>query len=130
MMIDKVIEADGLSATAGGACLSIRLPWYRSLPLSTVDVDAVNIDGKPIAASTMRFALQGEQWPVASLRRLTEKFWFVTDSAQLHLVGLTLERGSEHDVEVILSIYPPYVKGLRRLVKWTKRLRVAQERAA
>lgn len=47
MMLDKVIEPDSLRAVGDGVTLGLRLPWYRTLPLSTIEIDAVKIDGRP-----------------------------------------------------------------------------------
>lgn len=36
--VERVIGEEGLTATPAGARLAMRLPWYRSLPFSTVEV--------------------------------------------------------------------------------------------
>ena len=38
--------------------------------------------------------------------------------------AFNLERGSEHAVEVVLAVYPPYIKGLRRVLRWSRRMKV------
>lgn len=125
MMVDKVIEDNGLRATIEGFTLKVRLPWYRSLPLSTVDVVSLSVDREAIPAAFIRFALNGGEWSVREMPRLTDQFWFVIDSGTLHVTRHPLERGTDHDIEVVLALYPPYIKGLRRMVRWTKKLRVA-----
>jgi len=124
MMVDKIIEDDSLRAQGTGFTLGIRLPWYRALPLSTVEVVSVAVDRQPIAPEKIQFALNGQQWRLPELKRLTHEFWFITDTGELRIDDARLERGSEHDVELVLAVYPPYIKGLQRLLRWTKRLAV------
>lgn len=124
MMIDKVIEPGTLRAEANGAVVKLRLPWYRTLPLSNVQVDEVKIDGEVVGGDRLTFELEGGTWPVSEMRGLTTRSWFVTDSADLHLAGVKLEPGSEHEVEVTVSLYPPYIKGLRRAVRWSQSMGV------
>ena len=124
MMVDKVIEPDSLKATPAGFSLGLRLPWYRSVPLSTVELVSVKVDGRPIPADRMRIALNGGEWGLDALPDLTDQFWFVIDTAQLNVANEPLDRSAEHDVEVVLAVFPPYIKGLRRLLRWTRRMRV------
>lgn len=124
MMLDKVIEPDSLRDTDGGISLGLRLPWYRSLPLSTVEIDVLKIDGTPVAREKMRLAINGGELPVETLDRHTGQSWFVTDTATLRVDGVSLPKGSVHEVEVTVSVYPPYIKGLRRAVRWAREMEV------
>lgn len=120
MMIDKVIVPNSLRARPGEATIDLRLPWYRTLPLSTVEVEAVKVDGAPIDADRLTFDLNGQSWNVSDMRGLTGENWFVTDIATLHIAGLQLQQGTTHDVEVLVNLYPPYILGMRRAVRWTR----------
>ena len=46
MQTSRVISDNGLKATPTGYRIDVRLPWYRSLPVSTVAVGEVNGDGE------------------------------------------------------------------------------------
>ena len=46
MQTARVISDNGLRATPTGYRIDVRLPWYRSLPVSTVEVGEVSIDGR------------------------------------------------------------------------------------
>ena len=120
MMLDKVIEPGSLRAVPEGATLGLRLPWYRTLPLSTIDLDSLKIDGEQITPDRLTLSVNGGTWPVSELRGRTDQNWFVTDTATLGIAGLTLDPASSHEVEVVVSLYPPYIKGLRRAVRWTR----------
>jgi hypothetical protein len=123
MMVDKLIEADSLRATPGGFSVGVRLPWYRTVPLSTVELVSLKVDERAISPGSIRFAINGGEWKLDELPALTEQEWFVIDTAELR-VDERLDRGSEHAVEVVLAVYPPYIKGLRRLLRWSQRMRV------
>lgn len=124
MMLDKVIEPDSLRAAPQGATLGLRLPWYRTLPLSTVDLDLLKIDGEQVSPDRLTLSINGGTWPVTELRARTDQDWFVTDTATLRIDGIELAPASEHEVEVIVSIYPPYIRGLRRAVRWSRTMEV------
>lgn len=122
MMIDKLIEPDSLRAGVSGATVGLRLPWYRSLPVSTVEVDAVKVDGETVPLEQVTFSVDGDTWPVDELKHRTDRSWDVVDTATLSLGGVELERNTTHDVEVTISVYPPYIIGLRRAVRWSRQM--------
>ncbi|HWI87554.1 MAG TPA: DUF6379 domain-containing protein [Sphingomonas sp.] len=122
MMDHRVVSDNGLTATETGFAVDIRLPWYRSLPLSVVQVPEVAIDGETIPADKVRFELNGEMLRLDELRPRTDDWWYVLDSAFLHVEHAPIERGSAHEVAVTVAVRPPYINGLNRIVKTTKTL--------
>ena len=123
MFVNRVISDNGLAVTATGVDIDIRLPWYRTLPLSVVGVTDVQIDGKPIDLASLTFAVNGKTFRLSELAAQYKEWWYVLDSAFLHIPDVQLERGSEHQVRVTVSIRPPYIPGFYRLTECTKRLR-------
>jgi hypothetical protein len=124
MMVDKIIEDGSLRAHGSGFSINARLPWYRSLPLSTVDVAGLKVDGQPIELGQVEFVVNGRARKLPELRDLEQEFWFVLDTAEIRVSGTELKRGSVHDIELELLLQPPYIKGLQRFLRWTKRLQV------
>ncbi|MBL8204189.1 MAG: hypothetical protein JNM09_08165 [Blastocatellia bacterium] len=58
--LDKLILGDdALSATASGCALQLRSHWYRSLPLSSVSVLTVKMDGVDVLAENIAFEING-----------------------------------------------------------------------
>ncbi|WP_226017937.1 DUF6379 domain-containing protein [Novosphingobium sp. FKTRR1] len=112
--VERVIGDGGLSAGPDGGRLDVRLPWYRSLPLSTVRVEALEVDGAQIPLESLRFELDGGSWTLAELEDQTDRFWFVLDSARLVIPGLSLAPGSAHRVALTISLFPPYIPGMKR----------------
>ncbi|ESZ88072.1 MAG: hypothetical protein Q27BB25_05335 [Blastomonas sp. CACIA14H2] len=123
--VERIIGEEGLSATPEGLRLAMRLPWYRSLPFSIVEIDSVRIDGAPVDLSDAKVEFDGAVWPLKDLGEQTNAFWFVRDSAFLHIPGQSAERGSEHEVALSMFISPPYIPGMKRANTQTQTLRVA-----
>lgn len=123
--VERVIGEEGLSSTADGAKLAVRLPWYRSLPFSTVEFASLSIDGVPIELDKASIEYDGDQWPMAENGERVDSFWFVRDSAYLLLPGEHFEAGSEHDVALTINVNPPYIPGMKRANPQQETLRVA-----
>jgi len=121
--VERVIGEEGLRASADGLRLAMRLPWYRSLPFSTVEVAGLAIDGEPVDLSDANVEYEGRSWPLAALGEQTNAFWFVRDSAFLHLPSRSAEPGSEHSVALTLNVSPPYIPGMKRTNPQTETLR-------
>nr|WP_246465423.1 DUF6379 domain-containing protein [Novosphingobium jiangmenense] len=114
MPVERVIGEEGLAATAGGLKLAMRLPWYRSLPFSVVEVGPLSIDGEAVDLSDALIEYNGEQWPLSQNGEKVDTFWFIRDSAFLVLPSLKADAGSAHEVSLNLFISPPYIPGMRR----------------
>ena len=124
MFVTRVISDGGLRWSKAGFDLDIRLPWYRSLPLSTVSIAELKIDGQSIAPDAIQFELNGKTFALDELSRHPEEWWFVLDSAYLHVSGTILQPGTEHNVTATVGIKPPYIPGFYRLTECTKQLAV------
>jgi hypothetical protein len=124
MFVTRVITDDGLRQSEAGFDLDIRLPWYRSLPLSTVNVAELKVDDQVIPASAITFEVNGKSFLLDDLKAHPEEWWFVLDSAYLHVSGTKLQPGTEHEVSATIGIKPPYIPGFFRLTECNKRLAV------
>lgn len=122
---ERVIGEEGLRATPDGLRLAMRLPWYRSLPFSTVEVASVVIDGQPVDLIDARVECDDNTWSLAELGEATNAFWFIRDSAFLVMPNVQAEPGSEHTVTLTLHVAPPYIPGMKRINPETATLTVA-----
>ena len=113
----------GLRATPRGTEIDVRLPWYRSLPISVVEVGGLRVDDQDVPPGDIRFEINGKSFDLHELPRHADEFWFVLDSAVLRLPGTKLVPGSDHEVELQLNLYPPYVPHLKWVTKVKKTLR-------
>ena len=125
METNRVLGDRGISATPDGFQVEVRLPWYRSLPLSVVEVGEVSVDGATVDLTKVQFELEGHRYPLSDMPELTQKVWYVLDSAFLNVAGVKLSPGTQHEIGVILHLYPPYIRGLKRVSRESKTLRVS-----
>jgi len=121
---EKRLLSPGCRLTPGGLLLDVRLPWYRALPLSVVEVAGVTIDGAPVPPERISFELNGRRFRLAELRELVDEWWFVLDSAFLHVEAPGL-KGDRHEVELTLNLYPPYIHGMTWVTRARRDLRAA-----
>lgn len=88
------------SGNTVGFRFGVRLPYYRSQPLSVVEEIAVTVDGRKIERSTIRFSLRGHVWSLDEMETLTAERWEFGEIAELTvLLPGGLEPGS-HQLEV------------------------------
>ena len=98
-----------VSATVGrtwdGMELRLRSPWYRSLPLSCVDVE-LTVDGERVADDRIRVAVNDRDHTLDELHERYDEFWFVLDPLRVRVSGV--EPG-EHQVTARLGLRIPYL---------------------
>lgn len=123
MMTHVLLEAGSLTRIPNGLECRLRLPWYRSLPLSVIRIDSVEVNGQPLPAAALRFTLNGQTRPVSALDHLTGEYWFVQDSLTLAADADALPADAE--VAVTLSFWPPYIADFRRKTRGAALLKVA-----
>jgi Domain of unknown function (DUF6379) len=119
-----LLHKQGMRVDAEGVEIDVRLPWYRSLPLSVVEVASLSVDGRAIPPQDIRFEINAQSFRLDQLHELTSEFWFVLDRAVLRLPAAAAGAGPEHQVELQLNLYPPYIPHLTWVTRVTKTLRV------
>lgn len=101
--VDLVCATAG--RTADGMELRVRSPWYRSLPLSSVDLE-LTVDGDHIAADRMRVHVNERDYTLDELHERYDEFWFVLDPARVLVAGVG---PGEHEVALQLGLRIPYL---------------------
>lgn len=96
--------------TAQGFEVNVRVPSYRSLPLSCIEDVSVTIAGKTPARETLRVLRNGRSFTIKELADQVDEEWFVLDALTiLAPVEASAKAGDEVDLEVKLAIRVPYV---------------------
>jgi uncharacterized protein DUF6379 len=107
--LDKdVVRDDALSATEDGLALQIHSHWYRALPLTSLAVVDLTIDGEPIDSSALEVEANGERLAFDELQHRYDDWWFTTDAVTLH-VPRGNGRGTSHRIELDLGLLIPYL---------------------
>lgn len=106
----QVFWSDTLRITDDGFEFEIRIPWYRSLPLSSVQMIEVTLDGQPVDPGAIRFQLYGERLTLDELPNLFTTWWFILDPATLHVTyDGPLQEGKRYTVGLNLGFKIPYM---------------------
>jgi len=106
---DWLINNPGTRLADGVLTLELRLPWYRSLPLSVLEFAELTVDGQdlPLAGATLR--LNDHSVSLSQLPELTGDWWFVLDSAFLQVPAPGLAADQPHQLALLAKLYPPYI---------------------
>lgn len=112
-----LIDEASLQTRDAGIAFGVRLPWYRSLPMSVVDVAELKIDGQAVPKSKVRIEVNGHAFAADALGELVDEWWYVLDSARIHVDDAALARSAKHTVDLTLTLYPPYIPGLPWVTK-------------
>lgn len=105
-----MIERGSLVRDGDRVRVSIRMPWYRALPFSSVAGVTWTIDGAPVAADGLTWSCDGSTLPLADLADRYDLWWYVLDSAVVEgdaPEGLTDD--GDHEVKLSLGLYIPYI---------------------
>lgn len=108
MIPDRIIEQGTLTTDGRRAAVEVRLPWYRALPASCIGGATLTVDGVAAPAESLRWEMNGRSFRFDELVPNTEEWWFPTDSAVLS-GDLAFDADGEHQVEVGLVLYIPYI---------------------
>jgi hypothetical protein len=117
VLTDRVIENGSLRSTDSGFSFDLRIPWYRSLPLSCVEGLEVSLDGEPAPVEEMELTFNDSTYSLDELPPLYDEWWQVTDSARVSIRRNGELASGPHELDVTLSLRIPYiVEAGRRLV--------------
>ena len=106
----QLIREDSLRVVNAGFAFDVRLNWYRSLPLSSVDILSVKVDGEQVPADQIVFEINDHQYSITELLEQVEEFWFVQDFAVLHVRQPgKVNPGESHTIEAEISLRFPYM---------------------
>ena len=108
--LDKdVVREDALHATSEGFALDIRSHWYRSLPLTSLVVLDLTVDGEKVPEDAITIGVNGKTFTVPQLADGYDAWWYVLDPAQLRVRKPGFDPGQPHHVEFSLGLSIPYI---------------------
>ncbi len=73
---DEPVRAD-----QGTLLIPLRLPWYRSLPLSAVEHLSITVDDQTFADDQLSLVVGEVEHRFDDVRNAHDRFWFVQDTA-------------------------------------------------
>jgi sugar phosphate isomerase/epimerase len=106
-----LIQDDSLRVHPEGLALSLTLPWYRSLWLSSVTSLQLTVDGVEIPADALAFELQGVRYSLDELPKQSEVLWYLQEHPLLIATRENpIELGETHEIGVIGQLRLPYMQ--------------------
>jgi hypothetical protein len=110
MLPDQMIEPGTLEVSGDRVRISLRMPWYRALPFSSVAGITWAIDGHEVDAASLTWSCDGTTLPLADLAARHDLWWYVLDSAVVEgAMPDGVAADGEHDVALSLGLYIPYI---------------------
>jgi hypothetical protein len=108
--LDKdVVRDDALTATNGGLALQIHQHWYRSLPLTSLAVLDLTIDGERVDPAEVTVEANRKRYSLEELEQKHDEWWFTTDAVILHIPRPGAETKDRYRIELDLGLLIPYL---------------------
>jgi hypothetical protein len=109
MLTDQVISDGSLRADQDGFSFDLRMPWYRALPLSSLEGLEVRIDGEEVPTGELRLSLAGKTYALSDLPPLYDEWWYVADPAEVRAPKRGGLPAGEHELDVTIALRIPYI---------------------
>jgi hypothetical protein len=109
MLTDQVIADGSLQAVDDGFTFDLRMPWYRALPLSSLEGLEVRIDGDAVPSEELRLTLEGETYALSDVPPLYDRWWYVADAARVRAPRAGGLEAGEHELDVTIALRIPYI---------------------
>jgi hypothetical protein len=106
---DRIIEAGTLTTDGDRAAVEVRLPWYRALPGSCISEVGFAVDDVAAAPESLRWTMNGRTFRLEDLKDEVDEWWFPADSVLLEGDVAVEADDQEHQVDVELKLYIPYI---------------------
>lgn len=128
---DMVMDGSPALRDGGDLLVPLRIPWYRSLALSTFEDIGLTLDGAAVPRRAMRLEVGGRSCTLDELAERTEEFWYVQDTGYVR-VPAPQGLGAVVEVAARLRQRIPYilVGPGQCMVKHTRQTRILEVRDA
>ncbi|HWI30744.1 MAG TPA: DUF6379 domain-containing protein [Microbacterium sp.] len=103
-----LVVPDSAAVEGGTLTYRVRLPWYRSLPLSAVEDIAVAVDGADVPADRIRIRVNGGEYKTKDLHERWEDIWFIQDEATIVVPDPGTD-APERSVMTRIALRSPYI---------------------
>ncbi len=132
---ELILREDAVRATEGGLDVEVRIPWYRSLPASSLIALQVSVDGRSFQGDDLTLTIGDTDYAFADLAGAWDHVWFVQDPAVVHLRDVHAEPGSTVTVAAEVGLRFPYiiidgVGPLERYTDFTREVVVGESRTS
>jgi sugar phosphate isomerase/epimerase len=110
-MPNGLIDDSSLRAHPDGLALSLTIPWYRSLWLSSVSTLKLTVDGQDVPEQDLSLELGGTRYGLADLPAQSETLWYLQEHPLLIARrSQPVALGETHEVAITGELRLPYMQ--------------------
>src|SRR3954452_14990421 len=110
-MPNGLLDDSSLRPHPEGLALSLVLPWYRSLWLSSVTSLALTVDGEEVPAGDLSFELAGRSYRLDELPEQSDVLWYLQEHPLLVARrDAPVALGEEHSIELVGQLRLAYMQ--------------------
>lgn len=110
-MPNGLLDDASLRPHPEGLALSLVLPWYRSLWLSSVTSLALAVDGEAVPSSDLSFELGGTRYRLDELPEQSDVLWYLQEHPLLIAPrDAPVRVGERHAIELVGELRLPYMQ--------------------
>ena len=110
-MPNGLIAEDSLRIHPEGFAISLTIPWYRSLWLSSVTTIRLSIDGEDVPEDDLTFELAGTRYALSELPGQSEVLWYLQEHPLLIVRReAPISLGEQHDITIHGELRLPYMQ--------------------
>jgi hypothetical protein len=110
-MPNGLLDDASLRTHPEGLALSLTIPWYRSLWLSSVSTLMLSVDGQEVPQEDLSLELGGVRYALADLPAQSETLWYLQEHPLLIARRDTpVALGDQHSVQLIGELRLPYMQ--------------------
>ena len=110
-MPNGLLDDASLRAHPDGLALSLTLPWYRSLWLSSVSSLRLTVDGQDIPADDLALKLGGVRYALPDLPAQSETLWYLQEHPLLIAKWENpVAVGEQHTIQLLGELRLPYMQ--------------------
>ncbi len=92
-----------------GFSLNVRMPFYRSFPLSCLFDITLSVDNKLVNMADLTFKLDDREFEIAALSEQTGVWWGMFDEAKLIVKKEGGLETGEHNIDLTIRVRFPYI---------------------
>ena len=109
MLTEQVIADGSLRSEPDAFTFDLRMPWYRALPLSSLEGLEVTIDGEIVPSDELRLSYGGTTYALSDLPPLYDDWWYVADPAEVRAPKSGGLAAGGHELDVTVALRIPYI---------------------
>lgn len=107
MICEESLKNECKNGVIEGYSLQVRIPFYRSVPLSCIEQISIKIDGDEKKQEDIRFVYNGVIYNLTELPALMNVWWELVEKAKIIVSDSRGLKEGKHNVELTVKLRWP-----------------------